>query len=69
MVRIFNRFNNQNLKSKMTMQVHDELNFDVVPEELETVTGIVIEEMSKAYNCRVPLSVSYNSGKNWLEAH
>lgn len=69
MVRIFNRFNQQNLKSKMTMQVHDELNFDVVPEELETVTDIVIEEMSKAYNCRVPLSVSYNSGKNWLEAH
>lgn len=69
MIRIFNRFNVEGIKSKMTLQVHDELNFDVIPTELEKVTAIVVEEMSKAYICRVPLSVSYNSGKNWLEAH
>lgn len=69
MIRIFRRFSAEGVKSKMTMQVHDELNFDVLPEELGLVTRIVTEEMQGAYDCRVPLNVSYNSGQNWLEAH
>ncbi len=69
MVRIFKRFKDEGLKSKMIMQVHDELNFDVVPDEIEKVTDIVTKEMQGAYNGRVPLTSSYNTGNNWLEAH
>ena len=69
MVKIFARFAAEGVRSKMTMQVHDELNFDVIPEELPLVTKIVTEEMQNAYHGRVPLIASYSQGANWLEAH
>ena len=69
MIRIFNLFNEKNLKSKMILQVHDELNFDVVKEELEQVTDIVVTEMENALKLTIPLAVEYDTGNNWLEAH
>ena len=69
MVRIYPRFNEEQLKSKMIMQVHDELNFDVVPEELDRVRSIVKEEMEGAYKGNVPLVASCGVASNWLEAH
>lgn len=69
MVRIFQKFKEEGLKTKMTLQVHDELNFDMVPEEEEKVTKIVIDTMRGAYKGIVPLDVSYSVGNNWLEAH
>ena len=69
MVRIFNRFKAESIKSKMIIQVHDELNFSVYPEEKEKVEKIVIEEMQNAYQLRVPLVADSGWGKNWLEAH
>ena len=69
MVRIFERFKTEGIKSKMIMQVHDELNFDVVPEELERVQTIVLDEMKNAYRGRVAMIPSSGSAVNWLEAH
>lgn len=69
MDRIFKRFEKENLKSKMILQVHDELNFNVHQDELDRVTAIVVEEMESAYKMRVPLKVDYGTGSNWLEAH
>lgn len=69
MVRIYNRFKAENIKSKMILQVHDELNFSVIPEEKELVEQIVIEEMENAYQLRVPLIADAGWGNNWLEAH
>ena len=69
MVRIFERFKTEGIKSKMIMQVHDELNFDVVPEELERVQTIVLDEMKNAYCGRVAMIPSSGSAVNWLEAH
>lgn len=69
MVRIYKKFTDEGLKSRMIMQVHDELNFDVVPEELDRVTDIVTTEMQSAYEGGVPLTASYSYGSNWLEAH
>ncbi len=69
MVRIFNRFKAENIKSKMIIQVHDELNFSVYPEEKEQVEKIVVEEMQNAYQLNVPLVADAGWGKNWLEAH
>ena len=69
MNRIFKRFHMEHLRSKMILQVHDELNFSVVPEEKETVERIVLEEMQNAYPLRVPLIADCGWGKNWLEAH
>ena len=69
MIAIYHRFQKENLKSKMILQVHDELNFSVLPEEKEPVQHIVIEEMEKAYNMQVPLQADYGWGCNWLEAH
>lgn len=69
MARIWNRFNNEHLKSKMILQVHDELNFTVVPEEKEKVEEIVISEMQNVCKLRVPLIADAGWGKNWLEAH
>ena len=69
MVRIYQRFQAENIRSKMILQVHDELNFSVYPEEREKVQQIVIEEMEKAYKMQVPLRADCGWGNNWLEAH
>ncbi len=69
MIRIFNRFNEEGIRSKMILQVHDELNFSVYPEEKERVEKIVLEEMQRAYELRVPLIADCGWGDNWLEAH
>jgi DNA polymerase I len=69
MIRIFDRFNALGLKSKMILQVHDELNFDVETSEIETVKEIVKHEMEQAIRLKIPMLVEMNTGKNWLEAH
>ena len=69
MIRIARRFREENLKSKMILQVHDELNFSVLPEEKERVERIVMEEMEGAFPIQVPLTADCGWGANWLEAH
>lgn len=69
MVRIYNRFKAENICSKMILQVHDELNFSVYPDEKERVEAIVMEEMQNAYQLCVPLVADCGWGTNWLEAH
>ena len=69
MVRIYQRFMKEGIRSKMILQVHDELNFSVLPEEKEKVKQIVISEMESAYKMKVPLRADCGWGKNWLEAH
>ena len=69
MVRIVKRFADENLNASMTLQVHDELNFDVPKNELEKVKEIVIHEMEHAVALSVPLIVDCGFGNNWLEAH
>ena len=69
MIRIYNRFKAEGIRSKMILQVHDELNFSVYPDEKEKVEGIVLQEMQNALNLSVPLIADSGFGKNWLEAH
>jgi DNA polymerase I len=69
MIRIHNRLKKEALKAKMILQVHDELIFEVLPEELEMLKEIVLVEMAGAANLNVPLKVDWGTGKNWLEAH
>ncbi|MBR3797384.1 MAG: DNA polymerase I, partial [Bacteroidales bacterium] len=69
MVNIYRRFMAENIRSKMMLQVHDELNFSVYPDEKAKVQQIVIEEMEKAYAMQVPLRADCGWGTNWLEAH
>ena len=69
MIHIFERFKRENIKSKMILQVHDELNFSVLPEEKERVEQIVLEEMQQAFQMKVPLVADSGFGTNWLEAH
>ena len=69
MIRIWRRFKDENIRSKMILQVHDELNFSVYPNEVEQVGKIVIEEMQKACELNVPLVADAGWGDNWLEAH
>ena len=69
MVRIYNRFKAEGIRSKMILQVHDELNFSVYPEEKERVERIVLEEMQAAFPLSVPLVADSGFGTNWLEAH
>ena len=69
MIRIFNRFKAEGIRSKMILQVHDELNFSVYPEEKDVVEKIVLEEMQGAFDLAVPLVADSGFGKNWLEAH
>lgn len=69
MIRISRRFKAEGIKSKMILQVHDELNFSVLPEEKEKVERIVLEEMQNAYPLSVPLVADCGWGANWLEAH
>jgi DNA polymerase-1 len=69
MIDIAREIKNQGLKSRMITQVHDELVFDVVPAELDSLRALVIDKMQGAYKARVPLTVSAGVGNNWLEAH
>lgn len=69
MIRVFEKMQALKLKSRMILQVHDELNFDVYPDELETMRTIVTDEMQNAVALRVPLIAEVGLGKNWLEAH
>ena len=69
MIRIFERFRREGIRSKMILQVHDELNFSVLPEEKELVERIVVEEMQNACSLHVPLIADAGWGSNWLEAH
>lgn len=69
MNRIYRRFDRDGIRSKMLLQVHDELNFDVVPGEEDSVSRIVKEEMEAAFSGTVPLVADCGSGANWLEAH
>lgn len=69
MINIHKEFQDLNLRSKMILQVHDELVFDVYKPEIETVKNIVKEQMLKALPLDVPIEVSINEGENWLQAH
>jgi DNA polymerase-1 len=69
MVNISNRFKRENIQSQMTLQVHDELNFNVLNSELQKVEAIVVEEMEAAVELVVPLKVDYKVGGSWFEVH
>ena len=69
MVRIYQRFEQEGIRSKMILQVHDELNFDVIASELDQVQRIVIEEMEGVYHGDVKLTASHGAATNWLDAH
>lgn len=69
MVHIHQRFQQEGIQSKMILQVHDELNFDVIPSELDRVQRIVIEEMENVYKGQVKLTASHGAATNWLDAH
>jgi len=69
MIKIYECFRQEKINSKMILQVHDELNFDVIPEELERVKSIVKYQMEHAVELEVPLTVEMNAAKNWLDAH
>ena len=69
MVHLFDRFKREGIKSKMILQVHDELVFDVLPEEISLLSRIVKEEMESVAKLSVPLTVECQYGENWLEAH
>ncbi|MBC8753045.1 DNA polymerase I [Kordia sp. YSTF-M3] len=69
MINIYNRFEKEGFKSKMLLQVHDELVFDAHKDELDTIQPIIKEEMENAFKMDVPLDVEIGIGQNWLEAH
>ena len=69
MINIHNRFEKEKFKSKMLLQVHDELVFDAHKDELETIKPIIKYEMENAFKMAVPLDVEMDLGENWLEAH
>lgn len=69
MIKIHQRFEKEGLKSRMILQVHDELNFNVYKEEYEKVKEIVLDSMENVIKLRVPLIADYGEGKSWLEAH
>ena len=69
MINIFNKFSEAKLKSKMLLQVHDELVFDVFNDEIELVKSIIKQEMENAFTLKVPLTIDMDQGNNWLEAH
>ena len=69
MIRIQQQLDARQLKAKMILQVHDELNFSVPVDELEELKTLVVGEMEKAIQLRVPLIADCGSGANWLEAH
>ena len=69
MINIYKRFEKENFKSKMLLQVHDELVFDAYKTELDVIKPIIKNEMENAYMLKVPLDVEVGIGENWLEAH
>jgi DNA polymerase-1 len=69
MINIYNKLDEGGFKTKMLLQVHDELVFDVYKPELETIKSLIKEEMENAYALNVPLDVEMDTGVNWLEAH
>jgi DNA polymerase-1 len=69
MIHIHNEVKHQKLRSKMILQVHDELVFDVYPEELDALKTLVLNKMKNALALHVPVEVNMGVGKNWLEAH
>ena len=69
MIAVDRRMREEGLRSKMILQVHDELNFSVYPDELECLRRLVVEEMERAYTMQVPLLAECGEGQNWLEAH
>ena len=69
MINIYNKLQEGNYKTKMLLQVHDELVFDVFKPELETIKTLVKTEMENAFKLKVPLDVELDTGDNWLEAH
>ena len=69
MINIYKRFKAESIKSTMILQVHDELNFNVLPNEHDAVLTIVKEEMQNAIALSVPLIADHGWGTNWLEAH
>ena len=69
MINIYNRLAQEGLKSKMVLQVHDELVFDVVPQEADRIAGIVTSEMENVIKLSIPLVAECGKGKTWLEAH
>ena len=69
MIKIFKRFEKEGFKSKMLLQVHDELVFDAHKDELEIIKPIIKYEMEHAFEMIVPLDVEMGIGENWLEAH
>jgi DNA polymerase-1 len=69
MIKIYDKLQTGNYKSKMLLQVHDELVFDVYKPELETMKMLIKTEMENAYKLEVPLNVDLDIGDNWLEAH
>jgi DNA polymerase-1 len=69
MIGIYNKLEKEGYKTKMLLQVHDELVFDVFKPELETIKKLIKLEMENAYELIVPLNVGIDVGENWLEAH
>ena len=69
MINVDKRIEKEGLKSRMVLQIHDELVFDAVKDEVETLCAIVKEEMENVTTLSVPLTVECNYGNNWLEAH
>ena len=69
MINIADELKNNSLKSKLILQVHDELVFDVPLEEVDLIKKIIIDKMENAYKLKVPLTVDLGVGNNWLEAH
>ena len=69
MINVDSRIRKEGLQSRMVLQIHDELLFDVIPEELDILEKIVVEEMESVMTLSIPLTVDCNHGNNWLEAH
>ena len=69
MINIYNKLEAGNYKTKMLLQVHDELDFDVYKPELDEMKTLIKTEMENAYTLSVPLDVDLGNGDNWLEAH
>jgi DNA polymerase-1 len=69
MTAVDSKMEEAGMRSRMVLQIHDELVFDAVPEEIDTLKRIVTEQMENVVKLSVPLTVDCNYGKNWLEAH